>query len=151
MVENLERRGAPVPLARSGLVGASALPANAVWPQWSPDGKWIAWHNRSTLELVSTSGGAPIVLASNLDGASSFSWSPDSTRIAYTRRVALGQLVTVDLQGKSTVVSGSVNWVSNDSWDRPQWSPDGAKLVFMSQGGGVWVVGADGAGLKKLA
>jgi Tol biopolymer transport system component len=48
-------------------------------------------------------------------------------------------------------VSGSVNWVSDDSWDRPQWSPDGTKLVLMAQGGGVWVVGADGAGLHRVA
>ena len=150
MVENLHLRGAPLPLAKSGLLGASHLPSSAPWPQWSPDGKWIAWHDRSTLRLVSTNGGAPTVLASNLDGASSFSWSPTSASIAFSTR-SLRQLVTVDLKGNQTVVSGSVQWVSNDSWDRPQWSPDGTKLVFMAQGGGVWIVNADGTDLKRLA
>lgn len=150
MVESV-RGGLPVPLARSGLIGASYLPADALGPQWSPDGKWIAWHDLNTLKLVSTSGGPPTLLAANIDRFASFSWSPDSKRIAYTHRALVGQLVTVDLQGTSTVVSGSVNWVSDDGWDRPQWSPDGTKLVFMSWGGGIWVVGADGTGLKRLA
>jgi len=149
------RGGAPVPLTRSGLIGASALPAGAVQPQWSPDGKWIAFvvpDAKPKLEVVSTSGGPARVLVPSLGEPSSFSWSPTSKRIAYAKYGRpLGKLGTIDLQGHRTVVSGSVNWASNDSWDRPQWSPDGTKLVFMAQGGGIWVVGADGTGLKKLA
>jgi len=163
MVENIHLRSAPVPLARSGLIGAAYVPANAMEPQWSPDGKWIAYVEPGAtpkLELQSTTGGRPKVLAR---GPSSFSWSPRSNRIAYTtyesRRV-LGHLETVDLVGTQTLVSGPINWIDDDGWDRPQWSPDGTKLVFMGLVGrdvpgrppsGVWVVNADGTDLRRLA
>jgi len=165
MVENLHLRGAPVPLARSGLIGGAYVPANAVWPQWSPDGKWIAYIEpgaKPKLELQSTAGGRSKLLVVSV-GASGFSWSPRSDRIAYTTyetRTALGHLMTVDLKGRRTLVSGAVNWISGDSWNRPQWSPDATKLVFTGLVGrnvpgrgpsGVWVVNADGTGLKRLA
>jgi Tol biopolymer transport system component len=146
------RGGPAVPLAHSGLIGSRQVPSDAVWPQWSPDGRWIAFvspGSRPKLELVSTSGGVPRTLSA--DVASGFSWSPDSTRIAYGFRADPGRLVVVDLRGTRTIVSGPVNWVSDDSWDRPQWSPDGTKLVFMAEGGGIWVVGADGSGLHRVA
>lgn len=165
MVENIHLRGAPVPLARSGLIGSSYVPSNAVWPQWSPDGKWIAYvapGAKPKLELVSTAGGKSTVLASRFDAAAAYSWSPRSDRIALTVQatVKLANLVTVDLTGRKTVVSGSINWISDDSWDRPQWSPDGSKLVFMGLVGpnvpgrppaGVWIVDADSKNLKRLA
>jgi len=155
MVENLHLRGPPVPLSRSGLIGSSFVPANAVWPQWSPDGKWIAYVSPGAepkLELVSTNGGTSNVLVAKLSGPASFSWSPASTRIAFTGYArAKGMLSTVDLKGNERVLSGSLDWVSNDSLDRPQWTSDGTKLVFMVRGGGIWVVDADGTGLKQLA
>lgn len=166
MVENIHLRGAPVPLARSGLIGAAYVPANALWPQWSPDGKWIAYvvpGAKPKLELQSTTGGRAKALVAAFDGPSGFSWSPRSTRIAYSTnetRTALGHLMAVDLAGRKTLVSGAINWIGGDSWNRPQWSPDGTKLVFMGLVGrnapgrgpsGVWVVNADGTGLKRLA
>ena len=166
MVENIHLRGAPVPLAHSGLIGAAYVPPSAMGPQWSPDGKWIAYvapGAKPKLELQSTTGGPPKVLVADFVGSSSFSWSPRSDRIAYSTnmtRGAFGHLMTVGLAGTKTLVSGAINWIDDDSWDRPQWSPDGTKLAFMGLVGrnvpgrppsGVWVVNADGTGLKRLA
>jgi Tol biopolymer transport system component len=157
MAEHL-RGGTPVPLRRSGVVGSSSLPAGAVAPQWSPDGRRIAFTLDGKLEVVGTRGGARTVLV-RAPGILAFAWSPASDRIAYGIPGRRGFLATVDMRGKRTVVSGSVNWVSRGGDDRPQWSPDGSKLVFMGflgpnvQGrppAGVWVVDADGAGLRRL-
>jgi Tol biopolymer transport system component len=80
MVEEL-RGGTPLPLGRSGLIGAARLPAAAVSPQWSPDGRWIAFEQLGKLNVVSTNGSAvPRTLAGWLDGA--FSWSPTSKLLA---------------------------------------------------------------------
>jgi Tol biopolymer transport system component len=59
--------------------------------------------------------------------------------------------------GESSGPTSSLHYVTNDSWNRPQWSPDGTKLVFMALHGKgrppaaqVWVVGADGTGLHQV-
>jgi Tol biopolymer transport system component len=153
------RGGKPVPLSRSGLIGSRFLPAGAENVQWSPDGRWIAFVAARKLEVVSTTGGKPHVVVPSQFG--SFSWSPTSKRLAYVADeggpVNEGRLATVDPKGRRTVLwGGSLHYMSNDSLDRPQWSPDGKKLVFMGSSGAgrppahVWVVGADGRGLKRL-
>jgi Tol biopolymer transport system component len=163
------RGGAPVPLSKTGLIGGSYLPSGANNVQWSPDGRWIAFLDARKLEVVSTTGGRPRVLIPLFPTSAfdSFSWSPTSKRLAYIAKVgkelAYGsdaRLATVDLQGRRRLLwsnSSSLHYISDDSWDRPQWSPDGSKLVFMARSGPgyppgeVWIVGANGHELKRIA
>jgi hypothetical protein len=79
--------------------------------QLSPDGSQVAfcwtaptpgypawWRSRpSALWVVSTSGGAPRLIATEVSARAS--WSPDSKRLAFTRR---GQIGLVDLVTKAT-------------------------------------------------
>ncbi len=164
MVEHVSG-GDPVPLASSGLIGSSFVPAGAERVQWSPDGRWIAFVLDFKLEVVSTAGGTARVLATKF-GPHAFSWSPKSTRLAFdesfsTKHVAWNsRLVTVDPRGQHRVVlwkDAAFKYVSDDSLDWPQWSPDGTKLVFMGIRGRsrppahIWVIGADGRGLQRVA
>jgi Tol biopolymer transport system component len=89
----------------------------------------------------------------------SFAWSPTSKLLAYTTTPGYGRLVTVDVAGHRRILwaNASFHYVTSDSWNRPQWSPDGTKLVFMALHGEgrppaaqVWVVGADGTGLRQV-
>src|SRR5579872_3252820 len=89
----------------SGLAGVAAAKTpvthEALWtmkrvgaPAVSPDGKWViysvvepAYENDKTasdLWLVSTAGGQPKRLTNTRASENGVSWSPDSTKIAFT-------------------------------------------------------------------
>jgi Tol biopolymer transport system component len=151
-------RSTPVPLTHSGLIGATKLPKGATNVQWSPDGNWIAFAGAGGLRVVSTHGGTSRLIA-KVPKYGSFAWSPTSKLLAYTTTPGYGRLVTVDTAGHRRILwaNASLHYVTNDSWNRPQWSPDGRKLVFMALHGKgrppaaqVWVVGADGTGLHQV-
>jgi TolB protein len=81
-------------------------------------------------------------------------WSPDGTRIAYTRRTAsgddVGTIAVADADGRNQ------RDVSSPDAHGPVWSPDGTKLLFRTfdserRTAELWVVGADGAGSLRLA
>lgn len=56
-------------------------------PAWSPDGRKIAFVSNRTgrdgVYVIGAEGGQPAGITSELPSASSFSWSPDSKRIAF--------------------------------------------------------------------
>lgn len=60
---------------------------SATQPRWAPNGKWIAFlSNRDgakNLYLVSSDGGEAIPLTKNKKDIQTFSWSPDSKKIAF--------------------------------------------------------------------
>ena len=86
-------------------------------PNWSPDGKQIAFASArhkdwdvdltNDIYVVSSSGGRPKKVTRTTDGCSSPSWSPDGTRIAYnctperwgTKHTQIG---VVDLKTRET-------------------------------------------------
>lgn len=62
-------------------------------PRYSPDGSLVAFLRAAPgesgqLHVVSASGGEPVAVTDELLGVSDFAWSPDSSRLAYTARVA---------------------------------------------------------------
>ncbi len=151
-------RSTPVPLTQSGLIGATRLPKGATNVQWSPDGKWIAFAGAGGLRIISTHGGTSRLIA-KVPKYGSFAWSPTSKLLAYTTTPGFGRLVTVDTAGRRRILwaNTSLHYVTNNSWNRPQWSPDGTQLVFMALHGKgrppaaqVWVVGADGTDLRQI-
>ncbi len=86
-------------------------------------------------------------------------WSPDGRRIAFARSCGTSlDLYVVGADGKG--LRRLVHTRTNDEW--PTWSPDGSKIAFVSgqppltkpgqadTDPDLWVVGADGRGLKRL-
>ncbi|MGH8248634.1 MAG: hypothetical protein ACREUU_19670 [Gammaproteobacteria bacterium] len=134
-------------------------------PDWSPDGKRIAYtshavtdnpRNSATAEIyvMSADGaGQPVRLTHNTEEERGPAWSPDGARIAFMCRRG-GQdfeLCVMNADG-----SNQVQLTDNNVLDAtPSWSPDGKTIVFHRPVGGpgrfqLWVINADGTGEAQL-
>jgi hypothetical protein len=72
-------------------------------------------------------------------------WSPDGSRIVFTRATANGQeLMVMDADGGNPAPLGVAG-------ARPRWSPDGRTIAFNGSDGMITVVNADGTGARPLA
>jgi WD40-like Beta Propeller Repeat len=146
----------------------------------SPDGSQVAfanwrWISRSKglraagIYVVDTDGGHPRLLkkAGRRQWYAGDGWfrtsledpafSPDGTKIAYIDGMhdwgnglrvmdADGSHVRVLLDSDGELSDG----ISIPGCDgAPVWSPDGSRLAFCGPGG-IWVIGADGSGLRKV-
>ena len=103
-------------------------------PQWSPDGKYIAYISDATGEdeiyMTDASGGSkPIQLTSNGDNYKyGLEWSPDSKKIAYSDRKQ--NLFYVDIQSRDNV---KVLYSDHGELNDYSWSPDSKYLSYTKQ------------------
>lgn len=127
-------------------------------PQWSPDGKYIAFlsqrrshHPQTQIYLLPADGGEAYPVTSSTTGIRSYEWSPDGTRIAYTATEPLGEeeqsarrmgynqrvvdqdyrfhrLHVVDISSKETKL---LNEENRAVWDF-RWSPDGSMFIVQA-------------------
>lgn len=125
-------------------------------PQWSPDGRWIAFHSEhpAGIWIIGAAGGTPQQI---VDFGSSPSWSPDSERLVF-------------VSDSGTATLRSVLWtVRRDGTDRqalrlaspvaggismPAWSSSGRFIAFGVNTGSafkaVWLTSVDGKTVRQI-
>jgi tricorn protease len=101
-------------------------------PQWSPDGKWIAYGDeKQSLYIVSSAGGAVTkVDHSDQSPITDYAWSPDGRWLAYSKasRTDYNSLWIFDT--KMSKLHSLTEGATNDFG--PAWDPDGRYLYFLS-------------------
>jgi WD40 repeat protein len=127
--------------------------------EWLPDGKWIAHgcpaqQTSSPIRVrlcffkVGDQGNSTVF--SEESPFSGFSWSPDSTRIAF---------VYLDKNNQSILIAGTdgspPKALTNVRavFTKPQWSPDGQKILFEDiekDKGAIFVINSDGSNRQRL-
>ncbi|MBI3914989.1 MAG: PD40 domain-containing protein [Chloroflexi bacterium] len=143
----------------------------AAVPEWSRDGKWIVFADRSGLraggrvvqkaawsrvpEGAAVSGNIFIKLVApdgtqlrTLTVGNHPTWSPDGKAIAFNTCVgSMCGIYRVNAEG------GEPTRVTDDNGAIPNWSPDGKQISYQADVNGIkqlFVVNADGAGKKQL-
>ena len=128
----------------SGLRAITDGPGNDLWPDLSPDGRFVAFASNRTGNneiFVADLGGGTLVNVSNDGGDDNWPrWSPNGRRIAFhSNRDGNYNLYTVNADGAD--LRRVTTDPALDQW--PDWSPDGKQLAFR-RGMDVYVLDADG-------
>jgi TolB protein len=148
----------------TGLTRLTNDPAEDFGPTWSPDGTRLAFDSDRggsyNIYVMNIDGSGVRQLTDDAAGSVSPAWSPDGNRIAFTTLRDEDQpydcspdcnweIYTMEADG-----SGAVRLTNNPADDdHPAWSPDGARLAFVSWRDGnaeVYVMDAGGSGLTRL-
>jgi Tol biopolymer transport system component len=126
------------------------------WPRWSPDGETIAallWSEDAGFRVMmfAPDGEEPPLLSDEVFGDlwnSQLSWSSDGSALLFTS--------VEDGQGHVHVIDRNGNLATIAEGQDPEvaWSPDGNQIAMATgeeQARELFVVAADGSGLRKIA
>lgn len=127
--------------------------AQETWPAWSPDGTQIAYTSNADDDsqdvwVMDADGSNQARLTVNTGVFDAFpEWSPDGTQIAFTSDSAdWDDIWLMDADGSNPVRVTTGPKID----ERPDWSPEGLRLIFSRNGKDIWQVDVDGTNLIQL-
>jgi len=134
-------------------------PADDFSPTLSPDGETIAFYTLRLplkgLSAISSRGGKARKLESVTDWSPA-SWSPDGRSLLLSNKQGLDVRGPISYYGRMAVISAadgrSLLQPGRDAGD-PIWSPDGRRIVFLSEAGGrsdIWTMTSQGTASARL-
>jgi len=143
----------------SGLRQITSGDTNDMFPDWSPDGQWIAFHRSCDLWIIRPDGsdGQSLLAGSGEFCASNIAWSPDSQRIAFPNTFGPGEETAhwevwgVNRDGTNARMVYPFEQPLR--WMEAAWSPDGRQIACWYNEGGKMkglLVNADGSGEPKV-
>lgn len=153
-VHTAPQGGAGVPPVQPRLYRLTTFPGEHLNPQWSPDGKKIAFRSDRDGKFqiyVMNADGSNLTRLTTTPGDNMVpNWSPDGTQLAFhSNRDGNWEIYVMDADG-----SNQRRLAANPAEDsHPVWSPDGRRLAFHSNRDGdydVYVMNADGTGVTAL-
>lgn len=134
------------------------------YPQWSPDGEWIAFMYTGQLALVRPDGSdLRVILGNPSQCYTNPGWSPDSQRIAVVFWPNLAcdkdDIFPISVEVGITDLSGNVETISTFAVGQGDkcrtqsvwFSPDATQLVFHSPECEPYVINVDGTGLAQAS
>lgn len=115
------------------------LPVTLEDPDWSVDGRHLAFESGGNIWAAPTSGdsidlGGAVQLTSSSDSFSP-SWNPSGSAVSFSINISSNAgLYTVPITGGPARLIGP-------GWTEPDWSPDGSKFAFVGSVGGQFGIG----------
>ena len=131
---------------------------------WSPDGEQIVFSSNrdgsdlgwdgEELYVMAADGSNVRRLTRRLGSEGVPAWSPDGTKIAFTRHPVGDQEGRGDIYVIQPDGTNLQRLTRDARAARPSWSPDGKKIAFMGgghdEGSEIYVMDADGANIQRL-
>lgn len=121
-------------------------PSNDAVPMWSPDGKWIAFHQDGNLSLIQPDGKNVRPMSSGQNFCPyGIAWSPDSQHIAWLAGPCEeypNAVWVIDRDGTrltALTLIGAVRW-SMEILQNIAWQPDGKAILAKAESGEIYQI-----------